>query len=131
MEDKTIQARDKAGTLSPTMIWKIRQKKSYADAHNHIYLGEVVNENSKYVTMRCLTFHFGKKIDSIGKKDVVTGLHRVRRIPWSQIEVIHDISMEFDYLDAKLVIDEEGTVVLRDEKSQKDCIITKRTDRLN
>jgi hypothetical protein len=131
LEDKTIQARDKAFSLEPTKVWKVRQKKSYADAHNHIYLGEVISENSKYVTMKCLTFHFGKKIDSVGKKDIVTGMYRVRRIPWSQIEVIHDIHSDFDFIHAKLVIDSDGTAVLRDEKSKKDCIITKRTDRIN
>ena len=31
---------------------------------------------------------------------------------------------------AKLDVDEESTVVLRDDKNKLDCIITKRTDRI-
>ncbi len=130
MEDKTIKARDKAGTLEPTSVWKIRQKKTYPDAHNHIYLGDVLAQTDKYVTMKCRTFHFGKKIDAIGNKEIVTGMYRVRRIPWSQIEVIHDLDDSFDFVNAKMITDAEGTVVLRDEKSKKDCIITKRSDRI-
>lgn len=128
MEDKTIKARDKAFSLEPTDIWKVRQKKPYQDAHNHIYLGEVLRENQVYVIMLCVTFHFGKNIDKIGHQDIVTGMLRVRRIPWSQIEVIHDVAKGFDFKNAELVTDKEGTVVFRDDKS--DCIITKRTDRL-
>lgn len=128
MEDKTIKARDKAFSMNTTPIWKVRQKKAYPDATNHIYLGKVMRENQMYVIMHCVTFHFGKKVDNIGSKDVVTGMLRVRRIPWSQIEVIHDINENFDYTKAELDVDEEGTVVFRDDKL--DCIITKRTDRL-
>ncbi len=110
------------------MLWKIRQKKAYPEAHNHIYLGKVYRETPIYVIMDCVTFHFGKKVDNVGIKDVVTGMRRIRRIPWSQIEVIHDVDSDFDYKNAKLVIDDEGTAVFRDDKL--DCIITKRTDRL-
>ena len=128
MEDKTIKARDKAFTLSGTRIWKIRQKKTYPEATNHIYLGQVFKETQMYIAMDCVTFHFGKKVDNMGNKDIVTGMRRIRRIPWSQIEVIHDVSRAFDYTKAKLAIDDEGTAVFRDGKL--DCIITKRTDRL-
>lgn len=128
MEDKTIKARDKASTLNKTEVWKIRQRKSYPEATNHIYLGRVVSKNSTYVAMRCITFHFDKSVDSAGNKKVITGMHRVRRIPWSQIEVVHDLVEDFEYDKAELTTDDEGTVVLRDKKY--DCIITKRTDRL-
>lgn len=128
MEDKSIKARDKAFSLEPTNIWKVRQKKAYGEAHNHIYLGEVIKQTQLYIIMRCITFHFGKQIDSMTKNDIITGMHRIRRIPWTQIEVIHDIAKDFDYAKAELVTDEEGTAVLRDKNY--DCIITKRTDRL-
>lgn len=128
MEDETIKARDKASTLNGTNIWKIRQKKAYPEATNHIYLGKVYDENPRYVAMDCVTFHFGKKVDNIGNKDIVTGMRRIRRIPWSQIEVIHDIDADFDFTEAELAIDDEGTAVFSDGKLN--CIITKRSDRL-
>lgn len=130
MEDQTIKARDKAFTKIPTKKWKVRHKKGYPEAHNHIYLGEVILENAAYVVMHCRTFHFDKQIDEHGNKRVITGMLRVRRIPWSQIEVIHDLDSNFNYINATMTVDKEGTVVLRDEKNQLDCIITKRTDRL-
>ena len=80
--------------------------------------------------MKCVTFHFDKQIDDVGNKNVITGMLRVRRIPWSQIEVIHDLNTDFDYRNAKMAVDTEGTVVFRDDKNKLDCIITKRTDRL-
>lgn len=128
MEDKTIEARDKAFTLSMTETWKVRQVKPYADAANHIFLGKVLNNNLTHVVMDCVTFHFGKKVDNVGNKDIVTGMRRIRRIPWYQIEVVHDLTKDFDFTNGKLVIDGEGTAVFRTEKH--DCIITKRTDRI-
>lgn len=130
MEDKTIGARDKAFTLVPSSIWKVRQKKPYPEAHNHIYLGKVVKETAVYAIMHCVTFHFDKTIDEHGTKKVITGMLRIRRVPWSQVEVIHDLNPQFNYIDAKMEIDKEGTVVFRDEEHKLDCIITKRTDRL-
>lgn len=128
MEDKTINARDKAFSIYPTKLWKVRSVKPYPDAHNHIFLGEVIQETSRYVVMKCITFHFGKKVDASINNKVITGMLRIRRIPWYQIEVIHDIKEDFNYSNAKLTVDEENTVVLRDGKY--DCIITKRIDRI-
>lgn len=128
MEDKTIKARDEAFTLEPTNIWKVRQKKAYPEATNHIYLGKVLQQYQSHVLMDCFTFHFGKTIDATVHNNVITGMRRVRRIPWSQIEVIHDVVEGFDFINAKIETDDEGTVVFRDKHHE--CIITKRTDRL-
>lgn len=128
MEDKTITARDKAFVHAPTEIWKVRQKKAYPDATNHIYLGKVIKQYATHIVMDCVTFHFDKNIDVTAQNKVVTGMRRVRRIPWSQIEVSHDISADFDYTKAEVETDEEGTVVFK--HGEISCIITKRKDRL-
>jgi len=128
LEDKTIEARDKVSTLEKTEIWKVRQVKPYENATNHIFLGRVISKNATYVAMDCVTFHFGKVVDTAMNNKVITGMRRIRRIPWHQIEVVHDLVKNFDYVNAEITTDKEGTVVFRTK--DHDCIITKRTDRL-
>ena len=92
-------------------LWKVRTVKNYPEAHNHIFFGEVLQTLNPYLKMRCRTFHFGKNIN--GPKDIRSGKLGTRIIPWSRIEIVNEISGEFDFADSRLVF-EEGRVFLSD-----------------
>ncbi|MBN2182225.1 MAG: hypothetical protein JW715_09950 [Sedimentisphaerales bacterium] len=95
-------------------IWKVRTIKNYPQAHNHLFIGNVLNIENSFVRMKCRTYHFGRSMNSL--KDIKVGNVGIRIIPWSRIEIINELAATFDYRQAKLSL-ESGNVVLSDEKS--------------
>ncbi|MFA5293316.1 MAG: hypothetical protein WC496_09820 [Phycisphaerae bacterium] len=95
-------------------IWKIRTVKTYPEAHNHIIVGHVLEITSSYVRMDCRTYHFGKMVNS--EKDVYAGINMVRIIPWTRIEIINELSESFDYADAHLSGNKDGTINIKDKQ---------------
>ena len=93
-----------------TLVWKIRTVKDYADAHNHIFVGLVVGITDNYVRIKCKTFHYGRRVNA--SKDVREGAYELRIIPWSRIEVINELSADFDVEQAKLMVDSSGAATL-------------------
>ena len=100
--------------LCTRRIWKVRTVKNYADAHNHIFIGRVMEVTDSYIRMNCRTFHFGKSINN--PRDIRTGMENVRVIPWSRVEVINELSSDFDFNIADLTADKDGKIVLKDKK---------------
>jgi len=64
--------------------------------------------------MDCKTYHFGKMVNS--EKDVYTGINMVRIIPWARIEIINELSESFDYVNAQLLGNKDGTISIKDKQ---------------
>ena len=94
-------------------IWKIRTVKDYPDAHNHIMIGEVLDETPTYLRVMGRTFHFGKSVNNL--KDIQEGMLMVRVIPWVRIQVVHELPDSFDFANATLAMKKNGNVVLKDD----------------
>lgn len=100
-------------------IWKIRTVKNYPDAHNHIFVGEVLDMESCYLRLDCKTYHFGRSIN--GLKDIRAGGKNVRIVPWNRIEIINELSGAFNYSEAELTTDKDCRIILTDGKLK--CVI--------
>lgn len=87
-------------------IWKVRSRKCYSKASNHLFIGQVLETNDVWVRMKCRTFHFGRLTGS--SKDIVVGDVAVRVIPWGNIEVINVLDENFDYENGKIQVLEEN-----------------------
>lgn len=92
------------------VVWKIRTVKDYPDAHNHIFVGQVLGVTDNYVRLKCKTFHYGRMINAI--KDIREGAYEVRILPWNRIEVINELAENFEVDQAKLVVGKSGGAVL-------------------
>ncbi|MCK4873356.1 MAG: hypothetical protein KAS72_11575 [Phycisphaerales bacterium] len=88
--------------------------KPYPDAHNHLLIGEVREDNDRYVALMCRSFHMGRAVN--GFRDVRTGECHERLVPWMRVEVVHVLPADFDYRTAELEMDHSGDIVLADAK---------------
>lgn len=95
-------------------IWKIRTVKNYPEAHNHVFVGEVLEVKDSYIKLNCRTFHFGRNVNA--PKDIRVGNIGIRIIPWNRVEIINDLEPTFNYKEAQLKLTQEK-VVLWDGKS--------------
>ncbi|MBN1786871.1 MAG: hypothetical protein JW806_00585 [Sedimentisphaerales bacterium] len=105
-------------------IWKIRTVKNYPEAHNHLFIGQVLSVTQSYVRLDCRTYHFGKAISSI--KDIRVGKKGVRILPWNRIEIINELASSFDYSKAEPASDKDGKITLSDGKI--DCVLSSSYD---
>jgi hypothetical protein len=96
--------------MADTKIWKARMRKAYADATNHVVVGEVVEENPLYLRMRCRAFHFKRPTMNA---NIVTSDVKVRFFPWGQISYITELPDSSDWEQAAAGLDEKGDVVLK------------------
>ncbi len=95
-------------------LWKVRVNKAYAEAHNHLLVGEVMSRDSVCVELECRSFHFGRLVNSL--KNVAVGDLGRRIVPWMQIEIINVLPGDYDYRGAELTADAEGNVYLTDRR---------------
>ncbi len=96
-------------------IVRVRWVKPYQEAHNHVAIGEVQGETPSYLLICCKTYHFGSAVGSgtvrlvsdrfVG--GVVEGDRCVRAVPWSRIEVIHELPADTLW-DVEALTDEAG-----------------------
>ena len=105
-------------------IWKVRTVKNYPEAHNHLFIGQVLELTQSYVCLDCRTYHFGKTINN--KKDIRTGAKGVRILTWNRIELINELPSSFDYSKASLISNEDGKIALSDGKI--DCVLSSSYD---
>ena len=91
-------------------VIRLRWKKHYAEAGNHVAVGKVHNENSSYVALECKTFHF-HRITGGSTRGVLEGSIGVRMIPWNSIEVMHELGADTDF-NVPLAVDAKGNIVL-------------------
>lgn len=92
-------------------IVKIRMGKEYPEAKNHVAVGEVLEENTHYLRMRCQTYHF-RHYKS--ERSVKVGGIQVRCFPWSRIAVITELPQDIPWEKANFKLNEEGKLVLDD-----------------
>ena len=101
--------------MNPTReIWKVRSVKSYAEAHNHLLVGRLVEANDAFVRLHCRSFHFTQTANA--PRDIRTGAVQTRILPWSRIEIVNVLPEGFDFQAAKLQLAPEGMIVLSDGK---------------
>jgi hypothetical protein len=93
-----------------TLMWKIRTVKDYPDAYNHIFVGEVKGITANYVRIKCRTFHYGRRVNA--KKDVREGGFELRILPWNRVEVVNELSPDFNVQEAKLSVAKSGETTL-------------------
>ena len=105
-------------------IWKVRTVKNYPDAHNHLFIGQVLAITQSYIRLDCKTYHFGKTINS--PKNIRAGMKGVRILPWNRIELINELPSSFDYSKADLVTKDDGKIALSDGKT--DCVLSSSYD---
>lgn len=87
-------------------VIKLRTKKCYKDAANHVIVGNVVMANDIYVQMTCKTYHYkGTFVDS---DRVVEGTIETRVIPWSNVECINVLDESFNWRNAVIVKRKDG-----------------------
>lgn len=104
--------------------WKIRISKTYSNAKNHIVVGKIVNCNEVFVALTSKTFHFGNAVNDI--KDIQEGRFDIRIIPWSRIEIIHELPDDFMLKRAKLQKVDTG-IIFHD--GEADCQIARSLDK--
>ena len=109
-----ISPDDKSAEHTATQqIWKIRTVKEYAQAHNHIMVGRVLEVNSSFVRLRCKSYHFHPSAKT--PDDIQEGVHMVRIIPWHKIEIVNELSPTFGYYKSRITTDQDGSIVLNDD----------------
>jgi hypothetical protein len=111
LANETLESVPKA---AEPKVWKIRAIKNYAEAHNHILVGKVLEITESYVRLHCRTYHFGETLNS--PDDVLVGAVMVRLIPWSRIEVINELPSTFDYVRSTVISDRPGQVLFKDRQ---------------
>jgi len=105
-------------------IWKVRTVKNYPEAHNHLFIGQVLQLTPSYVRLDCRTYHFGKGINHV--RDIRVGTKGIRILPWSRIELINELPSAFNYAIADLVSNKDGKIALSDGRT--DCILSSSYD---
>jgi hypothetical protein len=96
--------------MANTKIWKARMRKAYADATNHVVVGEVIEENPLYLRMRCRAFHFKRPTMNA---NIVTSEVKVRLFPWDKISYVTELPETSDWERATAGLDDKGDVVLK------------------
>ena len=105
-------------------IWKVRTVKNYPEAHNHLFIGQILQLTQAYIRMNCRTCHFGKVINS--PKDIRLGSKGIRILPWHNIELINELPCDFDYINASIVLSRNSKMALSDGKTH--CILSSSYD---
>jgi hypothetical protein len=89
--------------------------KPYAEAHNHLVIGELLQETLTWLRIRGRTYHFGRSSQRL--QDITVGSNSVRLIPWNRVEIVNELPASFDHAEARLVTDGKGNVALKHGRS--------------
>jgi len=95
--------------MTQNSVCKVRIRKNYAEATNHVVVGEVLEMNDVYLKVRCKTYHFRRPIHSAS---IQTSDTKVRIFPWSTIAYITELPEEVRWENAEAKLDKKGDVVL-------------------
>jgi hypothetical protein len=74
-------------------VWKIRCKKQYVEANNHLIVGYLLKYSTEYVKVLGRTFHFGKVLTE--KSGISIGEFDNRIVPWNNIEIVNILPNDF------------------------------------
>jgi hypothetical protein len=91
-----------------TAIWKVRIKKTYPEATNHVVVGELLAENGVFVRLRCRAFHFRRPVKD---SNIRTSGIKTRTSPWAVISYVTELPAGFDWEHALAHLDASGDVV--------------------
>ena len=89
---------------------RVRCKKNYAEAHCHVIIGEVLDENEAYVVIKGKAFHFNKLDANTRRQHIIT-----RDLVVAQHRGDHWIGPRCDY-NADFLFDGDHNLVLDDKK---------------
>jgi hypothetical protein len=98
-------------------IVKVRWRKEYPDATNHVCIGEVKEEAINCLKIYGKTFHFKRSLSS-GEtpfSNIGVGKSKTRWIPWSAINLVTELPEDIDWENMKFGLDENGTIIVSDE----------------
>ncbi|OGV62403.1 MAG: hypothetical protein A2283_17910 [Lentisphaerae bacterium RIFOXYA12_FULL_48_11] len=91
-------------------IVRVRMVKNYSTAHNHLAIGQVLEETPTYIRMNCRIFHFANRSGRlVGESEI-----GVRILPWLRIEVIAELPSATDWK-KEAVFDRKNNFVLLDD----------------
>lgn len=91
-------------------IVRARMMKNYSTAHNHIAIGEILEENSVYIRMNCRIFHFANRSGRmVGESEIA-----IRILPWLRIEVVAELPDSTDWRKTA-AFDRKGNFILLDD----------------
>ena len=94
-------------------IVKVRTKKNYAEASNHVLIGEIVEFNKVFIRVKCRSFHY--KYVTLTKDQVTEGSVDDRLVPWQNVECVNVLDASFDWEHAVLTKCTDG-ICLKDDK---------------
>lgn len=93
---------------------RVRCRKSYENAHNHILIGKVLEENEAYLVIEGRTFHFKRFVDR-DCHQIHCGETAVRVVPWDNVEIVNLLGYNVG-LRAEIGFDERGNLILNDKR---------------
>ena len=98
-------------------VVKVRWKKEYPNATNHVCVGEIVRETNQYIAVLGVTYHFKRGAPQGYTKGFKVGKsrERVRWIPWSAIALVTEISADLDWRTIDVQPNEVGRLQVVDE----------------
>ena len=79
---------------------KLRTRKSYKNASNHVLVGQVESCNQIFVRVKCRSFHY--KYVTLEKDQVIEGIVDSRIVPWTNIECMSVLPVDFPWETAEL-----------------------------
>lgn len=94
-------------------IVHVRLKRRYMGCKNYIIIGEVLEENTMYIKLKCRTFHFGRL--SFGMGGVHQGGLSVRGIPYGSIDTICELPEDTNWKVKPVYSDAADLVILDNE----------------
>ena len=95
--------------MSPRPVWKIRIRRNYAEATNHVVVGEVLTQTPEFIRLRCRAFHFRRPTTSA---HIASGDVQTRVFPWATIAYATELADGFNWELARAELTREGDVVL-------------------
>lgn len=96
-------------------IVKLRTRKNYPDASNHVLVGSVIEFNDIFIRLKCRSFHY-KQI-TLSSEHIVEGSVDDRVIPWSNVECMSVLPDEFLWEIAELSKCDDGMCLKSDNHS--------------
>ncbi len=90
-------------------VWKVRIRKPYDTATNHVVVGEVLEETANYVRMRCRAFHFHRPTHN---SSIISGDIGIRVFPWASISYATELADDSSWEHVEASLDENFNVVL-------------------
>ena len=98
-------------------VIRLRCKKPYPDAHNHVIIGRVVDENESYIAVLGRSFHFAGILDRVTSKINPGRSNAIRVIPWGNVELIHVLDGDRINWSAEILFDNEKKHFFLDDEA--------------